>query len=866
MNLLPPVRTLAIFVLVVDLFALRPLAAEGNEGLESLSYNRDIRPILSEHCYACHGPDEGQRKAGLRLDSETDARRKLASGIRAIVPGETATSELVRRIEASDPDEIMPPKEHGKPLSAQQRTLLKRWIEQGAPWEGHWSYITPSRPLPPDNSDPSWARNPIDQFIKANHDELDLPTSPEAPKTKLIRRASLDLTGLPPTVEEIDAYLADDSEESYDNLVDRLLESEHYGERQAMFWLDLARYGETQGFHHDRHRDMWHWRDWVIDAYNQNKPFDEFTIEQLAGDLLPDPTPDQLVATGFHRNEMTTSEGGALPEEYSVKYPVGRVDTTARVWLGTSLACAECHDHKYDPISQEDYYRFFSFFNNVPEDGLDRGMNPRPRLFLSSEEEDRQLEQLNQEHQALKTAHTQAVEAPSEGDDQKQAQWVSNLTREGLQSWETLKPTKIDSNSTSTLSVDAENIVTASGPLPEKDSYTLEFHTDLINLTGLRLEAIPDDSAPHGKSGRSGEGDFILTRFQLEARSAAPAPDFESWRRIGPFIPNPDRANSSDQIFGPETNLDFAAQHGPDKLAWSSPQNLSDLAKLNPGTSGVYYFATSMRAEHAQTLTLSLSNNSEAKIWLNWQALVPQEKSDKDQELTYKLALDQGLNRLLFKWHSGPIATQFQPLITRPNQRFAPVKIKTAAASYERPRYGLRGTLDDKIESGWSVWGNGQQGKDREYAWFQPESAFGFQGGTILRITLAFNSPLKHRLMAKLRIAITDSGVVNDVIGLPQNIRSELVKLADKRTDKLPKAVQVYYRESFVETAKQLKKLLDEKRKERDNYRNALPVAMVMAEREKRKDTFMLIRGEYNNPGKKVTPGIPTALFPQASD
>ena len=322
----------------------------------AIDFNRDIRPIFSENCYACHGPDQNKRKAGLRLDRSEEPFKVLESGKVAIVPRDLATSELIRRITTSDPDDRMPPPDFLKQLKKPQVDLLSRWVKQGAPWKGHWSYLAPVRPELPKVKSKSWPRNAIDYFILERLEKEGLKPSKEADKAKLIRRVNLDLTGLPPTLEELDAFLADKSADAYEKLVDRLLASPAFGERMALFWLDVARFADTNGYHIDNHRDIWKWREWVINAFNRNMPFDEFTIEQIAGDLLPNPTVDQKIATGFNRNEMVNFEGGADASEYLSKYVIGRVDTTSRTFLGTTFACAECHDHKYDPISQKEFY------------------------------------------------------------------------------------------------------------------------------------------------------------------------------------------------------------------------------------------------------------------------------------------------------------------------------------------------------------------------------------------------------------------------------------------------------------------------------------------------------------------------------
>jgi len=333
---------------------------------QQVDFSREIKPILSDTCYKCHGPDVEQRKANLRLDLREVA---LATGRdpAIIVPGAPGKSELWRRITADHPDQQMPPPSANRRLSDEQRQVIRRWIQQGASWQDHWSFVMPVRSALPAAS--VWIRNPIDSFILDRIEDAGLEPSSRADRETLIRRVTIDLSGLPPTQQDLDGFLADESPEAYERLVDRLLASPRYGERMAMQWLDAARYADTNGYQTDGVRYMWRWRDWVINALNRNQPFDQFTIEQLAGDLLPDPTPEQILATGFNRNHRANSEGGIVPEEYLVEYAVDRVDTTATIWLGLTLGCARCHSHKYDPISQREFYQVMAFFNNLPERG-----------------------------------------------------------------------------------------------------------------------------------------------------------------------------------------------------------------------------------------------------------------------------------------------------------------------------------------------------------------------------------------------------------------------------------------------------------------------------------------------------------------
>jgi Protein of unknown function (DUF1553)/Protein of unknown function (DUF1549)/Concanavalin A-like lectin/glucanases superfamily/Planctomycete cytochrome C len=367
------------------------LAGAQNREVE---FNQDIRPILSDHCYTCHGPDKANRKTELRFDTQEGAFADLG-GYRAIVPGDLAKSEMIRRVTAADEAIRMPPVYSGRSLTAHQIDLLSRWVEQGAEWQKHWSFIPPKPPELPTVKNRSWPHNAIDSFVLERLEREGLKPSGEAEPTTLIRRVTLDLTGLPPTPAEVDAFLADKSPHAYEKLVDRLLQSPRYGERMATRWLDAARYADTNGYQTDAERVMWRWRDWVIGAFNRNLPFDQFTIEQLAGDLLPNAGLDQKLATGFNRNHRGNGEGGIIPEEYAVEYVVDRVETTATVWLGLTMGCARCHDHKYDPITQKEFYQVFAFFNNVPERGkaFKYGNSP-PFLFTPTPDQQKELDTL----------------------------------------------------------------------------------------------------------------------------------------------------------------------------------------------------------------------------------------------------------------------------------------------------------------------------------------------------------------------------------------------------------------------------------------------------------------------------------------
>ena len=424
-----------IFLLLIASGAQRVFADD-----EALRFNRDVRPILANHCYQCHGPDSQSRRGGLRLDRRELAIAAAESGEAAIVPGNAGRSQLVERIQSHDSSIIMPPPAVAKPLTDDQKKLLIRWIEQGAPYEPHWSFMAPKRPTVPSTNQPTWVRNEIDAFVLKRIETAGLLPSPEADLQTLIRRLSLDLTGLPPSPADVAAFVQEmtdairDSSEhaqrdaTYAKWVKQLLDSPHYGERMAVDWLDVARFADSNGYQVDRDREISAWRDWVINAFNANMPFDQFTIEQIAGDLLPDASLSQKIATGFHRNHMLNEEGGVIPEEFLAEYCADRVETTAAVWLGQTFNCARCHDHKFDPFTQRDFYSLYAFFHNVTEKGIGKyGTSIRhsapPFLKLPAPEIEKQIEslkpQITEAQQALSTIDSQLVA--------EQATWEAEL-------------------------------------------------------------------------------------------------------------------------------------------------------------------------------------------------------------------------------------------------------------------------------------------------------------------------------------------------------------------------------------------------------------------------------------------------------
>ena len=397
-------------------FAVFCLAVEAQD---RILFNRDVRPVLADKCFHCHGTDARTREADLRLDL-APAMGDVRGANEVVVPEQPAESELYRRITSLDADVRMPPASEERQLRPEEIELLRRWIEQGATYESHWAFASPRRPAIADREDGTWARNSIDHFVLKQLAGANLSLSQEADRTTLLRRVTLDLTGLPPTIEDMDKFLADTSPTAYEKVVERLLASPRYGERMALVWLDAARFADSGGYQGDILRSMWLWRDWVINAYNNGLPFDQFTIEQLAGDLLPNPTIEQRIATGFNRNHRINDEDGIVHEEYRVEYVVDRVETTATVWLGLTMGCARCHDHKYDPISQAEFYQFFAYFNSINESGRGHGNSP-PLLTVAPPDLQKKLDALDQQLEPLRAAETAATETIAELQKQRDA-------------------------------------------------------------------------------------------------------------------------------------------------------------------------------------------------------------------------------------------------------------------------------------------------------------------------------------------------------------------------------------------------------------------------------------------------------------
>lgn len=499
------------------LVCLSMLAAAAHSA--DISYDRDIRPILSENCFACHGPDPESRKAGLRLDTK-DGATAIHDGHAAIVPGQPDESALIRRIVAADPEERMPPAETGKVIKPEQIELIRRWIAEGAEWPQHWAFVPPQRPPVPGTANTGWARNPIDSFVLQRLEREGLAPSPEADPLTLLRRASLDITGLPPSPEEIEDYLADDPATAYESAVERLLASPHFGERWARHWLDAAQFADSDGFEKDKPRQVWAWRDWVINALNNNMPYDRFVREQIAGDMLPGATQDQIVATGFLRNSLNNEEGGIDPEQFRMEALFNRMDVIGRAVLGLTVQCAQCHTHKYDPLTHEEYFRLFAYINNADE----------ACMTVYTPEEQAERAELHKKIGAeLERAKAEAPQWASEI-----SAWEDTVRAQPRPAWHPVAMVFDDSTAGGQKCLPVgDGSYLAQGYAPTRNSPKSAGPSPLPTITAVRLDLLTDPNLPRGGPGRSVYGACALSEFELRVGPAdGPFEEFDKWERI----------------------------------------------------------------------------------------------------------------------------------------------------------------------------------------------------------------------------------------------------------------------------------------------------------------------------------------------
>ena len=858
----------------------------------AIRYGRDVRPLLSDRCFSCHGPDEASRKAGLRLDQPSTATTRDASG----------TSEFERRIRARDSKERMPPAHTNKTLSEQEMQVLAAWIDQGAEYEMHWAFVAPEKTaVPAIRSGPnrSWTRGAIDAFISKKLEEEGLQPSPEADRHTLVRRLYLDLLGYAPTPEEADEFVNDDREGAYERLVDRLLASPHYGERFARRWLDLARYADTNGYEKDRPRTIWPYRDWVVRALNADLPYDEFTAQQLAGDLLEHPTQDQLIATGFHRNTMLNEEGGIDPLEFRYHAVADRVATTGKTWLGLTLECAQCHTHKYDPITQREYYQLFAFFNNADE----------PTLRLTSEAWRAEARSKEQAYHTELLALMDHWPDPSEPFE-----------------WQVMIPGSARATNGSTARIQPDGSVLLNAKGPEREDLVLTYDHEARAITHLRLEALADDSLPSRGPGRTGHGNFVLTRIRVETRPRD-TPN-------APFVTRLLRAESADHE-QPGFPVANALRDSPN-TGWAVGG-----AELGQDRNAIFAFVEPIENPHGTSFRVTLegrygshhtigrprvsvaartprepqANRERAEqafeewYWTArvsqapWQVARPtamrsnlpilqQEPDgsiyvfgDTTKQDWYELTFALGPREIRalrlealpdarlpaggpgLTYYEGRAGLFFLTEIelhagTEPHGKAERITIDRAASSFAGPAFTRKApiakTFDGDIQTGW---GPGNRIGERHVAVFVLAQPIQLEAGESLTLKLFFGRHYASSL-GRFRIAFTD----RDHDLAPEAFPTELLELLVKERGQLHPEERERLLLGFLKRAKPIEARVQDLR-ERHAPRKATET-LVFAERTPahKRHTFRHHRGEYTAPREEVHAAVPAFLPPLSGE
>jgi len=867
-----------------------------------VDFDRDVRPIFAASCVGCHGPKK--QKGGLALHRKAAAFAGGDDGP-AIVPGKGDASRLVRYVAGLDEDHPMPPDGAGEPLTPDQVGLIRAWIDQGAAWgdeskeaaetSDHWAFRRPARPGPPAVADGSWPRNPIDRFVLARLERDGLRPSPEADRATLIRRLGLDLVGLPPTIAEVDAFVADDRPDAYDRLVSRLLDSPQYGERWARRWLDGARYADTNGYEKDRERSIWPYRDWVIRALNDDMPFDRFTVEQIAGDLLPGATPAQKVATGFHRNTMINEEGGIDVEEFRFASLVDRVATTGAVWLGLTVQCAQCHTHKYDPITQRDYYRFLAFFDDADEPDLEL---PDPAI----------------------TARRAAIGREIEGLEAGLADRFPDV--DARIDWAILRPDRASTAALSPAAVRADGSVVIAGPTAASDHYEVEAEADLSGVVAFRLEALADPALPKGGPGRAPNGNFVLTEFAATAAaveggerrpialgsaeadfaqahfaaegaidgkpetgwaiddgSGHPNRDRSATFNVAGKLPAEGRARLKfrlDHDHGGQHNLGRfrisagrrAVRDGSkspegrrrDRLAarraeWESGLKLTRWATATPTVVESAKRATlTVLGDRSVLATGDKPNNDTYRVE------IPADRGRitaiRVEVLPHESLPDGGPGRAPLFSVGNFFLSQFDAaLATADGPAASSVVIRDASADYEEPGKPASAAIDGRTDTGWSV--GGGIGKPHAIV-FRPDRPIDAPPGS--RLVLNLHQTYIHQTtIGRFRVSTTADPSPPVASGLPADVEDAALVPRGERTDDQARLVDRHFLAVAPELAGANAEIAA--------LRRTLPrhpTTMVMEGRPpgRSRTTHIHRRGEFLRLGAAVEPGVPSVLPP----
>jgi mono/diheme cytochrome c family protein len=855
-----------------------------------VEYESDIRPIFAASCLGCHGAKK--QKGGLALHRKATA---LAGGDDGpvILPGKSAESRLIRYVGRLDDDHPMPPEGVGKPLTPEQVGLLRAWIDQGTDWpddsksasetSDHWSFRRPIRPEPPEVDEPLWARNSIDRFVATRLAREGLKPSPEANRTTLVRRLSLDLIGLPPTIAEVDAFLSDDRSDAYERVADRLLASPQYGERWARRWLDGARYADTNGYEKDRERSIWPYRDWVIKALNDDMPFDRFTIEQIAGDLLPGASASQKVATGFHRNTMINEEGGIDVEEFRFASLVDRVATTGAVWLGLTVQCAQCHTHKFDPITQREYYQFLAFFDNVDEPEIDL-----PDAMIAAR-------RLEIERKAEELEATLADRFPDRDSDR---------------TWEVATPSRATAESGASLTIAADGSILVSGSTSPSDRYEVEVEAELSGVSSIRIEALTDPSLPHRGPGRAPNGNFVLLEFAVKDERGQPikliAAESDVSQHgfdVGGAIDNNSSTGWAVDVGGGWLNKDhlasfriegkpllegrgrltFRLDHGyggkhtlgrfrialgrepaaplgdrrsrleAKQKEWESALRLTHWSPIAPSSvvSGKHATMTVLE-DHSVLASGDKPNNDVYKVE------VPVDGSPltaiRLEVLPHDSLPDRGPGRAPLFSVGNFLLTEVEASLVSPDgSTVRPIKFRDASADFEESGRPASQTIDGKIDTGWSI--GGAVGRPHEIV-FRLTEPLQTEAGGRLRLTLN-QFTIHQTTIGRFRVSTSSDADPPTASRLPAKVEAIALIPRDQRTPEQAKALERH----FLSVAPEL----DRANAEIAALRRSMPAfksTMVLQERPagQSRTTHIRKRGEFLRAGGAVTPGVPSVL------
>lgn len=838
-------------------------ATGGSRTGEGIDFNRDIRPILSQNCFTCHGPDEAQRKGGsrrtggLRLDTP-EGQLADQGGYAAVVPGKPEDSELYLRLVTSDADDLMPPPQSGMKLTAEEVERVRQWIAEGATFSRHWSYVPPTRPPLPPVASSEGIRNGLDAFILARLESEGLGPQPEADRLTLARRVALDLTGLPPSMEEVDRFLADPAEDAYERYVDAQLAKPAYGEHWARLWLDLARYADSAGYADDPPRSIWAFRDYVIRAFNQNLPFDRFTVEQLAGDLLPEPTEDQLVATAFHRNTMTNSEGGTNDEEFRNVAVVDRVNTTFAVWMGTSMACAQCHTHKYDPITHHEYFQLFAFFNHTAD-------ADRPDEAPVLEFEDDALRERRLRLETELSALEQRFRSPSPEWVEAARAWARLFPVE--LPWQTLRPSHVQSKAGLTLrSLDDHSVRVESvdaGIMEDTYTVALPFDTEQ-QVTALRLEALADDSLVDRGPGWAGNFSVRQITAHLQAVPNQPGPQ---GRIVRIELPGKGFLQLAEvQVF---SNGDNLALTGVARQS-STYEDAAAARAIDGRTEGAYQQGSVSHTREDQPAWWEVELPETRPL----ERIVVWNRTEAGERLAgFRVQVLDEQRQVVWEQGDNPAPTEHVALDLTGARRIA---FATASSEFNE------GNLDEALvvtdqpdpaapnarrkrrgEKGWAV--GGALGRDHSLVLI-PKQPIEVPRGATLTLEIRQQSKVEKQLLGRFRWSATSDPRAADHAQAPAAILAALRLDADQRTPEVDERMVEHFVRYLAPGWQEERRRWAELEKQRDALRPfTVPVFRELPE-EKRRSTYVHLRGEYQSRGDEVTEGVPAAWHPLPDD